>query len=56
MTAPAVAPVIRPVSPADICTTIYHCLGIDPEQALVDRSGRPISIAHGGQPIREILA
>jgi hypothetical protein len=46
----------RPVSPADICTTIYHCLGIDPEAAIDDRSGRPIPIAHGGKPIREILA
>lgn len=46
----------RPVSPADICTTIYHCLGIDPELSINDRSGRPIPIAHGGKPTREILA
>jgi hypothetical protein len=46
----------RPVSTADICATIYHCLGIDPEMPVPDRSGRPIPIAHGGQAIREILA
>lgn len=46
----------RPVRPADICATIYHCLGIDPETLIQDRAGRPIPIAHGGEPIREILA
>lgn len=45
----------RPVSPADICATVYECLGIDPELALRDRTGRPVPIAQGGQPIREIL-
>jgi len=46
----------RPVRPADICATIYHCLGIDPEMTVPDRAGRPVPIAHGGEPIREILA
>jgi hypothetical protein len=46
----------KPVSTADICATIYHCLGIDPEMPVHDRSGRPIPIANGGQPIRDILA
>jgi hypothetical protein len=46
----------RPVRPADICATIYHCLGIDPDTPLTDRSGRPTPAAQGGQPIREILA
>ena len=46
----------RPVRPADICATIYHCLGIDPEMPVPDRAGRPVPIAHGGQPIHEILA
>ena len=44
-----------PVSTGDICATIYHCLGIDPELRLPDRTGRPVEIAHGGQPIRDIL-
>ena len=46
----------RPVSTAEVCATIYQCLGIDPEMTLQDRSGRPIAIAHGGRPIREIVA
>ena len=45
----------RPVSIADICATIYHCLGIDPHMPIYD-NGRPIAVGHGGQPIREILA
>ena len=46
----------RPVSPADLCATIYECLGIDPELTVPDRGGRPLPVAHGGQPIRDILA
>jgi hypothetical protein len=46
----------RPVSTAEVCATIYDCLGIDPNMTVPDRSGRPVPIAQGGQPIREILA
>jgi hypothetical protein len=46
----------RPVSTSDICATIYHCLGIDPDMPVHDRGGRPVPIAHGGRPIREVLA
>src|SRR5207248_2422508 len=45
-----------PVSTADICATIYECLGIDPDTAVPDRAGRPVRVAQGGQPIRDILA
>lgn len=45
----------RPVRPADICATIYQCLGIDPETMIPDRDGRPVAISQGGQPVREIL-
>lgn len=51
----AAYPASDPVSPADIVATIYQQLGIDPHLMLPDRSGRPISIAHGGQPIWDIL-
>ena len=44
------------VSTSDICATIYHCLGIDPEFRVRDRNSRPVKIAHGGRPIREITA
>jgi hypothetical protein len=46
----------NPVSTADVCATIYECLGIDPEMPIHDRTGRPIPVAHGGRPIRDILA
>lgn len=46
----------RPASTADICSTIYELLGIDPEMTVPDRSGRPMAISHGGQPIRDIMA
>jgi hypothetical protein len=46
----------NPVSPADICATIYACLGIDPEMLVHDRANRPLPVALGGRPIREIMA
>ena len=46
----------HPVSTGDICATVYECLGIDPSMTVPDYAGRPVSIAHGGRPIREILA
>jgi hypothetical protein len=46
----------RPVSPADVCATIYAALGMDPDSTVPDRGGRPVSIAQGGRPVREILA
>jgi hypothetical protein len=45
----------NPVHIRDICATIYHLLGIDPQMPVYDRSGRPIAIAHGGHPVHEIL-
>lgn len=46
----------RPVSTGDVCATIYHCLGIDPEFTVADALGRPHRIAHGGRPISDVLA
>ncbi len=46
----------RPVSPAEICATIYHCLGVDPQLPVYDRGGRPVPVAQGADPVREILA
>lgn len=45
----------RPISPADVCSTIYELLGIDPDLMVPDRSGRPVGIGHGGQVIRELM-
>ena len=46
----------NPVSPADICATIYEILGIDPEMHIPDSTGQPVKVALGGKPIREILS
>src|SRR5439155_26387707 len=46
----------RPISTADVCATIYECLGIDPEMPIHDRAARPHPIAHGGRAIREVLS
>ncbi len=45
----------KPVRIRDICATIYHCLGIDPEMPVFDHGGRPIPVAQGGHPLTEIL-
>jgi len=52
----AAYPVSNPVSPGDFVATIYRLLGIDPHLTVPDRSGRPISIAHGGQPLAGVIA
>ena len=46
----------RPVRPADICATTYQLMGIDPHMPVYDKANRPTAVAHGGEPIREILA
>jgi hypothetical protein len=46
----------KPVHIRDICATIYHLLGIDPEMPVYDRANRPVAVAHGGQAVKEILA
>lgn len=46
----------KPVHLRDIVATIYHLLGIDPEMTVQDRAGRPVAVAHGGQPVYEILS
>ncbi|MBI2479603.1 MAG: DUF1501 domain-containing protein [Planctomycetia bacterium] len=45
----------RPVSTADICATIYECLGIPADTRVPDRTGRPVEISHSGRPIRHIM-
>jgi len=52
----AAYPVSQPVSPGDFVATIYHLLGIDPHLMLPDHQGRPIPIAHGGNPIHDVIA
>jgi hypothetical protein len=46
----------RPVSPKDILATIYHQLGVDPEQMIKDRLGRPLPLVPDGHVVREMLS
>ena len=46
----------HPVSPADFVATVYQLMGINPQMTVPDRSGRPVFIAHGGEPVHEIIA
>ena len=52
----AAYPVSHLVRPADLVATIYHLLGIDPHMTVNDRIGRPIPIAHGGEPVHGVVA
>lgn len=51
----AAYPASHPVSPGDLVATIYQCLGIDPHATVPDLDGRPVAVAHGGEPIWSIL-
>jgi hypothetical protein len=46
----------NPVTPADVVSTIYTCLGIDPALELQDRLARPFALVPWGNPIGELLA
>lgn len=51
----AAYPKEHPVSPGDLVATIYHLLGVDCRQTVPDQIGRPVHIAHGGEPIWKVL-
>ena len=48
-------PADRPLKPADLLATVYHQLGIDPNQTFKDHTGRPIPILDEGKPITELV-
>lgn len=52
----AAYPVDRPVSAGDLVATIYDRLGVNPHLTVEDLTGRPIHIAHGGEPVTELYA
>jgi hypothetical protein len=52
----AAYPKDHPVSAGDLVATIYELLGVDPGATVPDHTGRPIPIAHGGEPIRAVIA
>src|SRR5205085_8162551 len=37
----------RVFTPADICATVYRCLGIDPHTEITDQAGRPVRLTQG---------
>jgi len=45
----------RPLRPGDIHHTIFHVLGVDPEIAFTDHSGRPIPAIDHGDVISELI-
>jgi hypothetical protein len=47
-------PVERAMTPNDLWASILHFLGIDPERAFLDHTGRPMPILPFGQPIPEL--
>lgn len=47
-------PVSRPVTPADVTATIFHALGMNPEQLMHDRLNRPLPLSTG-RVIDELL-
>ena len=51
----AAYPVDGAVSPQDVVTTIYHCLGIAADTELTDALGRPFRLCQG-KVIRSVLA
>jgi hypothetical protein len=51
----AAYPVEGAVSPQDLVTTIYHCLGIGTDTELTDPLGRPVRLCQG-EVIQCVLA
>lgn len=49
-------PADKAFSPQDVLATVYRHLGIDPHTAtFVNRTGRPVYLLEGGEPIRELV-
>jgi hypothetical protein len=48
-------PVDRPCSVSQVLSTIYHAIGIDPAQTVLDNTGRPRYILDDREPLRELL-
>jgi hypothetical protein len=49
-------PSSNPVVPADVVSTIYHCMGISKDLELSDNLGRPFQLVPWGDVIRDVLA
>lgn len=42
-------------TPSNVLATIYHAIGIDPSQTILDNTGRPRYVLDEREPIRELL-
>jgi hypothetical protein len=49
-------PTENAMSPEDLAATIYYALGIDPQQMLVDPSGRPVPLVGSGRAVEELFS
>jgi hypothetical protein len=45
-----------PVTPDDLSATIFHSLGLDPDQELTTATGRPIQLFREGHVVEKLLA
>jgi uncharacterized protein (DUF1501 family) len=48
-------PADDPYGPEDLAATLYHLLGIDPDDEFYTPEGRPVKIANNGRVIQELL-
>jgi hypothetical protein len=46
---------LTPYTPSNVLATLYRHLGIDPEQTLPDRDGRPMHLLDDRRPVSELL-
>lgn len=51
----AAYPADHPVSPEILAATVFHALGIAPEDRIHDAFGRPVPVMDGGQPLTELF-
>jgi len=48
-------PATAPHGPEDLAATMYHLLGIDPQQEFYTPEGRPVRVVNNGRVIEELL-
>jgi len=48
-------PSLNPLTPADIISTMYQCLGVSHELEIVDRLSRPQALCPWGNPVNDLL-
>jgi uncharacterized protein (DUF1501 family) len=48
-------PAADPHGPEDLCATVYHLLGIDPEDEFYTPEGRPVKVVNDGRVIEELI-